>query len=78
MSDREPTILTRREIECLKLTSLMSSKEIARQLGISNATVDVHIARAAHKLGAFDRRHALREFLRREAGMEPAQETDPP
>ncbi|MDP2763462.1 MAG: helix-turn-helix transcriptional regulator, partial [Brevundimonas sp.] len=71
MNEREPKGLTPREVECLKLTSIMSSKEIARQLGISAATVDVHIARAARKLEVSDRRRALRELMRREAGMEP-------
>lgn len=78
MSDEKPTNLTPREIECLKLTSIMSSKEIARQLEISSATVDVHIAKAAHKLGAGDRRQALRELMRIEAGIDPPQSIDPP
>lgn len=78
MSDHEPRGLTPREIECLKLTSIMSSKEIARRLGISAATVDVHIAKAARKLGASDRRRALRKLMYREAGLEPPGPINPP
>lgn len=56
--------LTARERETLRLASThMSSKEIARQLGISHRTVDKHLEGAMHKLGVGSRRDATRLLI---------------
>ncbi len=48
----DDTTLTSREIECLYLTILgLSAKEIARELGISDRTVNKHIENCRHKYG---------------------------
>jgi DNA-binding CsgD family transcriptional regulator len=53
--------LTPKERECLGLVrENRSSKEIARQLGISNTSVDTHIRRALAKLNLRDRYEAAR------------------
>jgi biotin operon repressor len=45
--------LTERERECLRLVDRhMSSKEIARELGLSKHTVDWHLDKARRRLGA--------------------------
>lgn len=46
-----PRQLTRRQEQCVALVAKgMSSKEIARELGISPSTVDNHIAAVMHQL----------------------------
>lgn len=52
--------LTDRQRQCLSLASMMSDKEIARELGISPHTVSLHIRTAMKKLGVSNRRAALR------------------
>ncbi|WP_419254436.1 helix-turn-helix domain-containing protein [Caulobacter sp. ErkDOM-YI] len=53
--------LTERERECLRLVDRhMSSKEIARELGLSKHTVDWHLDKARKRLGAPDRYAAAR------------------
>lgn len=55
--------LTPRQMDCLRLTAaLKSSKEIGRELGMSQKTVDTHIAAAIRALGAANRRDAARIF----------------
>ncbi|ATC34331.1 LuxR family transcriptional regulator [Caulobacter vibrioides] len=55
--------LTERERECLKLVDRhMSSKEIARALGLSKHTVDWHLDKARRRLGAADRYDAARRM----------------
>lgn len=55
--------LTPRQKECLRLTAeLKSSKEIGRELSMSQKTVDTHIAAAIKALGAANRRDAARIF----------------
>jgi DNA-binding CsgD family transcriptional regulator len=55
--------LTPRQTECLRLTAeLKSSKEIGRELSMSQKTVDTHIAAAIKVLGAVNRRDAARIF----------------
>ena len=64
--------LTPRERECLRLVSLhLSSKEIARQLAISQHTVDGHLDEARRKLGAPTRRDAVRILVQSEEGRSP-------
>ena len=54
--------LTRRQHECVELvTEGLSSKEIARKLGIAPSTVDNHIAQVMHQLG-IPNRAALRKY----------------
>ncbi len=53
--------LTPRERECLRLVDQhLSSKVIARRLGLSRHTVDDHVDKARRKLGAGDRFEAAR------------------
>ena len=55
--------LSPRQMECLRLTAeLKSSKEIGRELRMSQKTVDTHIAAAIKALGAANRRDAARIF----------------
>jgi len=67
MSARAPTtepvieLLTPRERECLRLVDQhLSSKEIARKLGMSKTSVDTYCDRARRKLGVPDRYEAAR------------------
>jgi DNA-binding CsgD family transcriptional regulator len=54
-------LLTPRERECLHLVlENRSSKQIARQLGISQTSVDTHVRRARNKLGIRSRYQAAR------------------
>lgn len=58
--------LTERERECLRLVDRhMSSKEIARELGLSKHTVDWHLDKARRRLGASDRYDAARRVFDR-------------
>lgn len=61
--------LTESERACLRLVDQhMSSKEIARELGLSKHTVDWHLTNARRRLGAADRYEAaLRVFGARQA-----------
>lgn len=53
--------LTPKERACLRLVmEQRSSKQIARELGISRTSVDTHVRRARHKLGLRDRYAAAR------------------
>ncbi|MCP1335541.1 helix-turn-helix transcriptional regulator [Futiania mangrovi] len=59
--------LSRRERECLTLVARgMSSKQIGRQLGIAPRTVDLHVSRAARRLGAANRIEAACHALLRQ------------
>lgn len=52
--------LTRRERQCLELVARgHGSKEIARRLGLSPRTIDLHVARAAKRLAARNRIEAV-------------------
>src|ERR1700756_3578633 len=54
-------LLTPRERECLRLVDQhLSSKEIARKLGMSKTSVDTYCDRARRKLGVGDRYEAAR------------------
>ena len=58
--------LTAREIEVLRCAAAgHSNKQIARELGISEATVKAHIRSLLPKLGASDRTHAVTIALKR-------------
>jgi DNA-binding CsgD family transcriptional regulator len=66
--------LTPKERECLRLVAQhCSSKEIARELGISKASVDTYCNRARAKLGVTSRRAAAQMvmMLERGEGVEP-------
>ena len=61
--------LTPKERECLRLVAQQrSSKEIARELGISKASVDTYCNRARAKLGVESRRAAAQLVVTLEAG----------
>src|ERR1700722_1934088 len=54
-------LLTPRERECLRLVDQhLSSKQIARELGMSKTSVDTYCDRARRKLGVEDRYAAAR------------------
>jgi DNA-binding NarL/FixJ family response regulator len=60
------TALSSREVEVLKLVSVgQRNKEIAHQLNIAEATVNVHVKHILDKLGASDRTEAVTVALRR-------------
>lgn len=56
------TQLTKRQIECLRLSATMTDKDIARHLGISHHTVSLHVREAMRKLGVSGRKAALRSL----------------
>ena len=59
-----PQGLTRREREVVGcLAENLSNKEIAVRLGVSTETVHVHLEHLFRKLGAHDRKQAVRRFL---------------
>ena len=61
--------LTPKERECLRLVAQQrSSKEIARELGISKASVDTYCNRARAKLGVTSRRAAAQMVMMLERG----------
>jgi len=68
-------LLTARERECLRLVDRhFSSKQIARELGMSKTSVDTYCDRARRKLGVNDRYHAARllaDHEREGAGADP-------
>lgn len=60
----DPTALSQRQAECLRLAGEgYTSKEIAREIGISPSTVDNHISTAVDRLGARNRVEAARFML---------------
>ncbi len=62
------SVLTPKERECLRLVAQqLSSKEIARELGISKASVDTYCNRARAKLGVPSRRAAAQLVVSLEA-----------
>lgn len=64
--------LTKRQKQCLRLVaSPATSKQIARDLGISSHTVDEHIRDAIATLGCADRMEAARLLLAHEGGRSP-------
>lgn len=61
MNQRPIDNLSERQIKCLQLVSEgLTSKAIARELGLSPSTVDSHISAAIDRLGAKNRVHAAR------------------
>lgn len=65
--------LTPREQECLRLVAQhLSSKQIARELAVSQHTVDGHLNEARRKLGAATRRDAARMLLEMADGSPPS------
>ncbi len=61
ITDDPTALLTPRERECLRLVDQhLSSKQIARQLGMSKTSVDTYCDRARRKLGVDDRYSAAR------------------
>lgn len=61
----QPVRLSPREKQCLgRVARGMTSKEIARDLGLSPRTVDLHVARASNRLGAANRIEAVTLAIR--------------
>lgn len=54
-----PTALTPRQEECLRLTRLLTDREIAARLGVSGPTVKKHVLEACQRLGVNRRKAAL-------------------
>ena len=54
-----PTALTPRQEECLRLTRLLTDREIAARLGVSETTVKKHVLEACQRLGVNRRKAAL-------------------
>jgi DNA-binding CsgD family transcriptional regulator len=66
----KPGALTPKERECLRLVAQQrSSKEIARELGISKSSVDTYCNRARAKLGVSNRRAAAQLMLTLEVAL---------
>jgi len=58
--------LTAREVDVLQYVAAgMRNKEIAFQLGVSEATINAHVKHILEKLGASDRTHAVTIALKR-------------
>lgn len=67
-----PRQLTRRQAECVELVSKgLSSKEVARELGISPSTVDNHIAAVMHQFN-LPNRTAMTRFFGHERSVDPS------
>jgi DNA-binding CsgD family transcriptional regulator len=65
-SDRGPSVLTDREREVLTLIAMGErGVAIARELGVSPATVETHVRHCLTKLGASNRAHAITLGLQR-------------
>ncbi|WP_207801784.1 helix-turn-helix domain-containing protein [Phenylobacterium hankyongense] len=65
-------LLTPRERECLRLVDQhLSSKQIARQLGMSKTSVDTYCDRARRKLGVGDRYEAARRARTADVNLVP-------
>jgi len=56
--------LTDRQEQCLLLSVAMTDKQIARELGISPHTVNMHIRNAMDKLGVSSRKAAIASITR--------------
>jgi len=57
--------MSRREIECLKLTSRgYTSEEIAKELKLSVHTANQYLTQTTQKLNAVNRMHAVAKALR--------------
>lgn len=54
-----PAALTPRQEECLRLTRLLTDREIAARLGVSEPTVKKHVLEACQRLGVNRRKAAL-------------------
>jgi DNA-binding CsgD family transcriptional regulator len=71
--------LTQRERDCLRLVmERRSSKQIARQLGISRTSVDTYVRRAREKLGLRDRYAAARLMAAWQQGEIPPPQPEAP
>jgi DNA-binding CsgD family transcriptional regulator len=87
MTERRTELLTPRERECLRLVDQhLSSKQIARELGMSKTSVDTYCDRARRKLGVTDRYTAARmvaaderdPFVLIASGHDPVRTDSPP
>lgn len=66
LSDKDPSALTDRELDVLRLISQgRSTKEVAAQLFLSDETIKTHLKNIFRKLGVHDRAEAVAEAFRR-------------
>jgi DNA-binding NarL/FixJ family response regulator len=66
---RSPMMVTPRQQEVIELLGQgMSNRQIARRLGMSEATVKSHLYSAYRKLGVSSRSEAILELLRQDDG----------
>lgn len=64
-ADSEPPPVSKRELQCLKLTANgLTSEEIAREIGLSVHTTNQYLGSVAQKLDAVNRVHAVSKALR--------------
>ena len=63
----EPTPLSARQAQCIRLTAFRTDREIAAHLGISEATVKKHVHEACQRLGVNRRKAALALLEQRDA-----------
>lgn len=57
--------LSDRQVQCLELVNEgLTSKEIARELGLSPSTIDNHIGSAVRQLGCANRQEAAKQVMR--------------
>lgn len=73
-ADHPPGTLTGRQLDCMLLVKEgLSSKQIARKLGISPRTVDDHVAAALETLGVASRMAAISLLFEMERAEAPPQ-----
>ena len=68
--------LTARQEECLRLTRLMTDRQIAAHLGVSEATVKKHVLEACRRLGVNRRKAGLALLEQDDASAMAAQDHD--
>jgi len=68
----EPTPLSARQAQCIRLTAFRTDREIAAHLGISEATVKKHVHEACQRLGVNRRKAALALLEQMDAAAEAA------
>lgn len=54
--------LTERELEIIRMVAELTDREIAEALVLSRRTVESHVARLVHKLGARNRTEAAARY----------------
>ena len=68
--------LTARQEECLRLTRLMTDRQIAAHLGVSEATVKKHVLEACRRLGVNRRKAGLALLEQADTVATPSSDSD--